>query len=107
MELQFLPAKVEYNGHAQVDRYLIKDAVPGNSLYKSALRGRGIMGKKMAIPDSNFLILEKSDTVWEPLHSTPEAMVWVHDQVPCRINTPILCLPDWVKIAKSVHSEIL
>ncbi|KAJ3317459.1 hypothetical protein HDV06_001546 [Boothiomyces sp. JEL0866] len=76
--IQQLPCRIEYNGEANVDKYL----VPDNDL-EASFRGRALKGAKLQIHDGYKAVVFDDHVVTKQ----QEILVYGHDFIPDR-STP-------------------
>lgn len=122
---RLLPCLIKMDGEAPFDTYFIEEVDPGRKLkedrlersvkediiaskpkYTSTLRGRGLQGTDLIIPDYAAVLLSKSDDEWKVLAKAERLTVWAHDEEPTIYNNSILNAPAWIQLSEAIHKNV-
>lgn len=93
---QLLPCSISYDGPANVSQYLVQ-----SEEMKTTLRGRGLEGAKLILPEGYTTVILKGGDVSMKAESV---IIWTHDQTPNVLNSNLMNAPDWIKLSASIHS---
>ena len=122
-ELNHLPCKIQYDGHAPVGAYFQRTAKPdsvnsGEIIEEATFRGRYLLGKRAKLPSNTIgLVLrprvtgtrrdddENEGGAWDVDGTFEELTYWNRDTTPLRTD-PVPAALRWTELARAIHRPV-